>query len=262
MTYIQSTEEFKRMAGALENSVALVTGASSGIGAATAIALGAAGATVVAVARRVERLRKTVDAIEAAGGAGLPLAGDVSEESVATEVVAEAVTRFGRLDILVNSAGAIQAGNVGDADTAQWRRVIEVNLLATLYTCHAALGPMRAQGSGNIVNIGSLACRTTSPIYNPYATSKFALNALTDGLRQEAGPHGIRVCMIAPGPTKTEVAEGISDTHHREAIRAYTHQAGALQPEDVAAAVMFIVGSPARVNISELWIRATADAAY
>jgi len=250
------------MTGSLVNRVALVTGASSGIGAATAMALAAAGATVVAVARRADRLQGTVDAIEAAGGRAMPSPGDVSEEAIATQVVADAVTRFGRLDILVNSAGLIQAGNVGDADTAQWRRVIEVNLLATLYTCHAALGPMRALGGGNIVNIGSLACRTTSPVYNPYATSKFALNALTDGLRQEAGPHGIRVCMIAPGPTKTEVAEGISDPVHREAIRAYTHQAGALQPDDVAAAIVFIVGSPARVNISELWIRATADVAY
>jgi NADP-dependent 3-hydroxy acid dehydrogenase YdfG len=242
--------------------VALVTGASSGIGAATAVALGAAGATVVAVARRAERLQETVDAIERAGGTGIALVGDVSQENVATDVVVEAVKRFGRLDILVNSAGLIQAGNVENADTAQWRQILEVNLLAALYTCHAALGPMRAQGGGDIINVGSLACRTTSPIYNPYATSKFALNAMTDGLRQEAGPHGIRVCMIAPGPTRTEVAEGISDPAHREAIRAYTHQAGALDPQDVAGAVMFIVGSPARVNISELWIRATADVAY
>jgi NADP-dependent 3-hydroxy acid dehydrogenase YdfG len=242
--------------------VALVTGASSGIGAATAVALGSAGATVVAVARRADRLQKTVETIEAAGGRAIPMAGDVSDENMATKLVADTARRFGRLDILVNAAGVIQAGNVADADTAQWRRVIEVNLLAALYTCHAALGPMRAQRSGNIVNIGSLACRTTSPVYNPYATSKFALNALTDGLRQEAGPHGIRVCMIAPGPTKTEVAEGIDDPDHREAIRAYTHQEGALEPEDVAAAVVFIVGAPPRVNISELWIRATADVAY
>lgn len=250
------------MAGSLAGRVALVTGASSGIGAATAVALGAAGATVVAVARRAERLRNTVGAIEAAGGAGLALAGDVAQERVAADSVARAVDRFGRLDILVNCAGVIQAGNVENADTEQWRRVFEVNLLAALYTCHAALKPMRAQRSGDIVNIGSLACRTTSPVYNAYATSKFALNAMTDGLRQEVGPHGIRVCMIAPGPTKTEVAEGISDAGHREAIRAYTHQPGALEPEDVAAAVLFIVGSPARVNISELWIRATADTAY
>jgi NADP-dependent 3-hydroxy acid dehydrogenase YdfG len=240
----------------------MVTGASSGIGAAIAVALGAAGATVVAVARRQGRLQETADTIIAAGGRAIALPGDVSDESVAQQRVAEAVARFGRLDILVNSAGAAQAGNVADANTAEWRRTIEINLLATLYTCHAALGPMRAQGSGDIVNIGSLACRTTSPVFNPYATSKFALNALTDGLRQEVGPHGIRVCMIAPGPTRTEVAEGISDPAQREAIRAYTHQAGALEPADVAASVAFIVGAPRRVNISELWIRATGDVAY
>jgi NAD(P)-dependent dehydrogenase (short-subunit alcohol dehydrogenase family) len=197
--------------------VALVTGASSGIGAATAIALGTAGVRVVAVARRAERLRNTVGAIEAAGGTGIALQGDVTEERVASDTVARAVDRFGRLDILVNCAGVIQAGNVENADTEEWRRVFEVNVLAALYTCHAALKPMRAQGSGDIVNIGSLACRTTSPVYNAYATSKFALNAMTDGLRQEVGPHGIRVCMIAPGPTKTEVAEGISDAGHRRA---------------------------------------------
>ncbi len=250
------------MAGPLASRVALVTGASSGIGQATAVALAAAGATVVAVARRAERLKGTVDRIEAAGGKAIALIGDVSDEQVATEVVGETVKRFGRLDILVNSAGTIQAGNVEHADTAQWRRVIEVNLLATLYTCHAALGPMRAQGSGYIINIGSLACRTTTPTYNPYATSKFGLNAMTDGLRQEMGPHGIRVCMIAPGPTRTEVAEGITDPAHREAIRAYTHQEGALEPQDVGATVVFITSMPPRVNISEVWIRATADVSY
>jgi NADP-dependent 3-hydroxy acid dehydrogenase YdfG len=248
--------------GPLASRVALVTGASSGIGEATAVALGAAGATVVVVARRAERLKGPVGRIEAAGGNAVALAGDVSDERVATNVVGEAVKRFGRLDILVNSAGTIQAGNVEKADTAQWRRVIEVNLLATLYTCHAALGFMRAQGSGNIINIGSLACRTTSPIYNPYSTSKFGLNAMTDGMRQEVGAYGIRVCMIAPGPTRTEVAEGITDPAQREAIRAYINQDGALEPQDVAATVVFIASAPPRVNISEVWIRATADAAY
>jgi NADP-dependent 3-hydroxy acid dehydrogenase YdfG len=122
------------MAGPLAGRVGLVTGASSGIGEATAVALGAAGATVVAVARRAERLKRTVDRIETAGAKAFALAGDVSEEKVATNVVAEAARRFGRLDILGNSAGIIQAGNVEHADIAQWRRLIEVNLLATLYT--------------------------------------------------------------------------------------------------------------------------------
>jgi NADP-dependent 3-hydroxy acid dehydrogenase YdfG len=249
-------------AGPLAGRVALVCGASSGIGQATAIALGAAGATVVAVARRAGRLKTTIEEIESAGGQGIALAGDVSEEQFATSVVAETVKHFGRLDILVNSAGVMQAANVEHADTAQWRRVIEVNFLAALYTCHAALRPMRAQGSGYIINIGSLACRTTTPVYNSYSASKFALNAMTDGLRQEVGPHGIRVCMIAPGPTRTEVAENIIDKDHREAIRAYINQEGALQPQDIAATIVFMAGLPPRVNISEVWIRATTDIAY
>ncbi len=250
------------MTGALANRAALVTGASSGIGQATALALAAAGASVALVARRAERLRETVERIEAAGGKALALTGDVAEERVATDVIAATVERFGRLDVLVNSAGTMQAANVEDADTDQWRRMLEVNLLATLYTCHAALRPMRAQGSGNIINIGSLACRTTSPLYNSYATSKSALNAMTDGLRKEVGPHGIRVCMIAPGATRTGIAEGITDPAHREAIRAYVQQDGALEPEDVAATVVFITSLPARANISEVWIRATRDTLY
>lgn len=246
----------------LANHVALVTGASSGIGQATAVALGAAGAHVVVVARRAERLEDTVARIEAEGSTALSVVGDVSQEPTAHEAVARTLERFGRLDILVNAAGVIQAGNVSNADTAQWRHVIEVNLLATLYMCHAVLPSMRAQGSGNIVNVGSLACRTTTPIYNPYATSKFGVFALTDGLRQEVGPLGIRVCMISPGATRTEVAEGITDPAHREAIRAYVNQEGALQPEDVAQTVVFITSLPARVNISEVYVRATTDIAY
>jgi NADP-dependent 3-hydroxy acid dehydrogenase YdfG len=240
----------------------LVCGASSGIGQATAIALGAAGAAVAVVARRADRLRTTVERIEAAGGQADAFAGDVTVEEFASRAVDETVSRFGRLDILVNSAGIMQAADVEHADTAQWRRMIEVNFLAALYTCHAALRFMRAQGGGYIFNIGSLACRTTTPVYNSYSTSKFALNAMTDGLRQEVGPHGIRVCMIAPGPTRTEVAENITDEGHRSAIRAYINQDGALQPEDIAATVVFMAGLPPRVNISEVWIRATTDVAY
>jgi len=226
------------------------------------MALAAAGAIVVVVARRAERLNGLVQRIEAAGGKALAMAGDVGEEETATRVVDEAVKRFGRLDVLVNSAGAIDANNVEHADLAEWRRLIEVNLLASLYTCHAAVAPMKAQGGGNIINIGSLACRTTSPVFNAYATSKFGLNAMTDGLRQEVGPQGIRVCMIAPGPTKTEVAEGISDPGIRKSIREYTYQDGALDPKDVANAVMFVVTAPPHVNISELFIRATRDPSY
>jgi NADP-dependent 3-hydroxy acid dehydrogenase YdfG len=250
------------MSGPLATRVALVTGASSGIGEAIAVALASAGANLVVVARRAERLNALVQRIEAAGGKALALAGDVTDEKVAQGVVAETIKRYGRLDVLVNSAGTINAGNVENARLEQWRQMIDVNLLSALYTCHAAVPTMRTQGSGNIINIGSLACRTTSPIFNPYATSKFGLNAMTDGLRQEVGPHGIRVCMIAPGATSTAIAEGISDPTIRDGMRQYTHQPGALKPEDVAAAVLFIVTLPPRATVSELWIRATTDVLY
>ena len=176
----------------LAGRVALVTGASSGIGEATALALATAGADVVVVARRIERLEQLVRQIQAAGRQAIAVSGDIALEQTATGAVDTAVRHFGRLDVLVNCAGAIQAADVEHADFDQWRAMIGVNLLGSLYTCHAAIAPMRAQGSGSIINIGSLAGRTSSPIYNSYATSKFALNGMTDGLRREVGRYGIR----------------------------------------------------------------------
>lgn len=250
------------MRATLNGKVALVTGASSGIGEATALALASAGASVVVVARRIDRLNALVAIIESDGGTAVALPGDVADENLAKDVVAKSVARFGRLDILVNSAGIIQADNLENADLEQWRRVIDVNLMGSIYTCHAAVAPMKAQGSGYIINVGSLSCRTTSPIYNAYATSKFGLNAMTDGLRQEVGPHGIRVCMLAPGRVKTEVAEGINDEVMREAIREYVNDDDALLPEDIAALITFIVAMPSRVDVSELWVRSTKDILY
>ena len=246
----------------LEGQAALVTGASSGIGEATVRSLAAAGVRVVAMARRAERLEKLVADIAAEGGTALAWPGDVTDERSAVNAVAETVNRFGRLDILVNSAGIIQAANLENANLDQWRRVIDVNLMGAIYTCHAAVAPMKARGSGFIVNVGSLSCRTTSPVFNSYATSKFALNAMTDGLRQELGPHGIRVCMLAPGTVATEVAEGITDETLRGVIHDHVHQEGALLPGDIAETIAFIVSRPQRVDVSEIWVRATTDIQY
>ena len=250
------------MAGSLEGQVALVTGASSGIGEATVLALVEAGAKVVAVARRADRLGSLIADIEAKGGIAVAYPGDVTNEEVAKGAVAETLARFGRLDILVNSAGVIQADNLENANLDQWREVIDTNLMASIYTCHAAIAPMKAQGSGYIINVGSLACRTTSPFYNAYSTSKNGLNAMTDGLRQEVGPYGIRVCLLVPGTVSTEISERIADPAHRDAIRQHLNQHGALIAEDIAAMVPFIVSLPQRVDVSELWVRATSDTQY
>lgn len=244
----------------LAGRAALVTGASSGIGEATAVALASAGATVAVSARRADRLRDLVGRIEAAGGTAHALPGDVTDEATATGIVTDTARRCGRLDILVNSAGIVRPGGVENADTEEWRQVIAVNLLATLYTCRAAIGPMRAQGSGDIINISSTAGRRAAGLFGPYSTSKFGLNAMSEGMRQEVGRYGIRVCVIEPGATTTEVAESIPDPGYRRFMHDHVHQEGAMQPEDVAAAIVFVASLPGRANVSELLIRPTNDA--
>jgi NADP-dependent 3-hydroxy acid dehydrogenase YdfG len=245
----------------LAGKIALVTGASSGIGAAAAVALGAAGATVAMVARRADRLEALVSQIKDAGGNALALPGDVTDEKVAQGVVTETIRRLGRLDILVNSAGIIDAGGVENAVTEQYRRVMDVNLMASLYTSRAAIGPMRAQGGGDIINISSIAGRRAAALFNAYSASKFALTAMTEALRQEVARHGIRVCIIEPGATTTEVSAGVSDPTSRKFIAAHVSKEGAMKPEDVAAAIVFVAALPPRANVSELLIRPTSDAA-
>lgn len=249
------------MGNALAGKVALVTGASSGIGEGAALALAAEGATVAVSARRADRLAELVSRIEAAGGKALALAGDVSGEAFATQVVEETVKQLGRLDILVNSAGVTAPGGVENADTAFWRKVIDINLLGTLYTCKAAIPPMKAQGSGDIINISSTAGRRATGAFGPYSASKFGLNAMTEGLRQEVGGYGIRVCIVEPGATSTEVAESISDPKLREAMRHHVGKDGAMKPEDIAAAIIFVTTLPGRANVSEILIRPTIDTA-
>lgn len=247
------------MKESLSGRVALVTGASSGIGEATATALAAAGARVAVSARRTDRLDGLVRRIEHAGGTALALAGDVSQEEVATRIVADASAHFGRLDILVNSAGIIRPGGVEKADLDAWRRVMEINFMASLYTSRAAIDPMKQQGRGDIVNISSTAGRRATGTFGPYSASKFALNAMSDGMRQEVGRYGIRVCVVEPGATRTEVAESISDPAYRAFMHDHVHKDGAMQAEDVAAMIVHILAMPQRVNVCELLIRPTID---
>ena len=247
------------MSGPLAGKIALVTGASSGIGAAAAVALAAAGATVAVTARRADRLDELVRKIEGAGGKALALPGDVADEQVAQGVVADTLKRFGRLDILVNSAGVIDSGGVENADTARWRRVLEINLLASMYTSRAAIGPMRAQGGGDIINISSTAGRRAAALFAVYSVSKFGLTAMTEAMRQEVGRYGIRVCIIEPGATTTEVAVGIADPTYRKAISEHVTKEGSMMPEDVAAAILLVVSLPPRANVSQLLIRPTTD---
>jgi len=249
------------MSASLAGKVALVTGASSGIGEAAALALSDLGARVAISARRAERLEALVARIEAAGGEALALAGDVTVQGFAAGLVADTVSRFGKLDILVNSAGVIQEGYVANADLDEWRHTIDINLMASLYTSRAALGPMLEQGSGDIVNISSTAGRRATALFGPYSTSKFGLTAMTEGLRQEVGGKGIRVCLLEPGATDTELWTGITNEELRESVKQLAQSERSMTPADVAAAIVFVLTLPPNVNVSEMLIRPTTDVA-
>jgi NADP-dependent 3-hydroxy acid dehydrogenase YdfG len=246
--------------GILSGKTALVTGASSGIGRGAAVALAEAGARVALVARRAGRLKDLAAQIEASGGQALACPADITDEAEATRVVEDAAGHFGGLDILVNAAGMTQTGKVENADLADWRYVFELNFWAGLYMSRAAIPALKA-GGGDIVNISSTAGRRpVGATFGPYAASKFALTAFTESLRAEVTLAGIRVSVIEPGATATEAHEAIKDDQVREFTRQHLQKDGALQPEDVAAAIVFVVSLPPRVNVSQLMIRPSADA--
>jgi NADP-dependent 3-hydroxy acid dehydrogenase YdfG len=247
------------MSQPLAGKVALVTGASSGIGEATALCLAEAGATVALSARRVERLTELVARIEGVGGQALAIPGDMAVEADARRAVSETVAAFGRIDVLINSAGVMQAGGIVDADTALYRSVMDVNLLGTVYTCAEAVPHMIAQGGGDIVTISSLAGRKGGPMTSAYSASKHAVNSFTDGIRQELGDKNIRVCTLMPGATETEVAGGIKNPNWRDAIQAHVTKDGAVKPGDIGEAIVFILSMPRRTNISEITVRPTID---
>jgi NADP-dependent 3-hydroxy acid dehydrogenase YdfG len=256
---VERPRERQLMTQSLAGKVALVTGASSGIGEATAVALAHAGAAVAVAARRADRLASLVQRIEAAGGKALALAGDMAVEADAIRVVEDTVAKLGRIDILINSAGIMQAGGIEGADLAEYRRVVEINLFGTVYTSQAAIPHMLKQGGGDMVTISSLAGRKGGPQTNAYSTSKHAVNAMTDAMRQELGGRNIRVSYLMPGATETEVAQGISDPNWRNAIQAHVSKDGAVQPSEIADTLVFMLSMPRHVNISEITVRPTID---
>lgn len=247
------------MSKLLEGKVALVTGASSGIGEATALCLAEAGATVAMSARRAERLAGLVQQIEAMGGKALAIPGDMAVEADARNAVAQTVAAFGRIDILINSAGIMQAGGIENCDTETYRQVMDINLMGTVYTSAEAVPHMLAQGIGDIVTISSLAGRKGGPMTSAYSASKHAVNMMTDGMRQELGGKNIRVATLMPGATETEVAGGIKDPNWRTAIAAHVSKEGAVKPRDIGETIVFMIAMPRRTNISEISVRPTID---
>ncbi len=244
--------------GTLDGKVAAITGASSGIGEATALALAAAGCAVSLGARRGDRLQGLAEKIEAAGGRAVAIETDIADESAANAFVTTTNESLGGLDILVNNAGVMLLGPVITADTEQWRQMLEVNGLGLLYCTHAALPLMAAAGSGHIVNISSVAGRTASMGVGVYNFTKWGVTGFSEALRQECGMAGIRVTCVEPGYTDTELQ---SHNHHPMVVERMNKLRSQidelLTAEDIADAILWAVTRPARVNVNEILIRPT-----
>ena len=248
------------MAAPLEGRVAAVTGASSGIGEATALALARAGAAVALGARRGDRLRDLAERIDAEGGRARPFEVDVADEASARAFVEGAHSELGRLDVLVNNAGVMLLGPVEGADTADWRRMVDVNLLGLLYCTHAALPLMREQGGGDVVNISSVAGRVARAGNGVYALTKFGVGAFSESLRQEAIASKIRVMLVEPGFVATEL-QSHNAAPVREAIDSMMDEIGeVLSAEDIADAIAYAVSRPPHVSVNEILIRPSGQA--
>ncbi len=235
-----------------ERQVALITGASSGIGEATAWALATRGIRVAVAARRVDRLEALVARIEQAGGEAIALGIDVTDEQQVQTMVQHTQKQWGRLDILVNSAGLMLLGPIAGADTEDWRRMISTNVLGLLYATHAVLPIMHTQRSGHIVNISSLAGRVARAGSGVYNATKWGVGALSEALRQECTPDHIRVTVIEPGMVETDLASHITNTAARENALRRKQNIVPLQSQDIANAIVYAVTQPPYVNVNEI----------
>ena len=241
----------------LAGRVALVTGASSGIGDATARALAEAGAKVAVTARRVERLEVLEREMTGSGTEVLVLAADLLIEDENRRIVADTEAHFGRLDILVNNAGVMLLSPVDSATADEFRRMLELNVLGPMVSSQAALPGMRARGGGHIVNISSTAGRIANPNAAGYSASKFGIVAFSESLRREVYKDNIRVSVIEPGVVETELREHIPHAGTKQAIDSWAAGMRQLQPEDVANAVLYCVTQPSHVNVNEILMRPT-----
>ncbi len=253
------------MSERLDGTVALVTGASSGIGEATARQLAAQGASVVLAARRKERLEKLAAEITFSGGRALVVTADISQQAEAISVVEQTVKTYGRLDTLVNNAGVMLLGNIHNADTEEWERMININLKGLLYVSHAALPYLlkAAEDSprkvSDVINISSVAGRRARMGAGVYNATKFGVVAFTESLRQEVTGRHVRISVVEPGVVATELTDHMKPEIREQNMKPFAGITP-LEPDDIADIITFVVTRPWRSAINEVLVRPTEQA--
>jgi NADP-dependent 3-hydroxy acid dehydrogenase YdfG len=239
----------------IEGKVVVITGASSGLGNATARHLSAQGGIVVLGARRVDLITALADDLAAQGGKALAIATDVTHYDQVQKLVDAAVQTYGRVDVMINNAGVAPISQLERIKVDEWDQMIDVNIKGVLYGIAAALPYMKEQKSGHILNVSSVAAYTITPATAVYSATKQAVRALSEGLRLEVKPYNIRTTVISPGAIATELPNGVSEPEIAEAVRAFYEIA--LPAESFAQAVAFAISQPDEVDVNEILFRPT-----
>ncbi|MCH5555472.1 SDR family oxidoreductase [Pseudomonas syringae] len=240
----------------IQGKVVLITGASSGIGEAAARLIAAKGAHVVLGARRIERLQTLAADIEAQGGSARFRALDVTDALDMQAFADFATHEFGKIDVIINNAGIMPLSPLAALKIAEWNQMLDVNVRGVLHGIAAVLPSMQAQGHGQIINISSIGGLAVSPTAAVYCATKFAVRAISDGLRQETDK--IRVTVVCPGVVESELADSISDETARDAMKAFRKVA--LEPDAIARALVYAIEQPDGVDVSEIVVRPTGSA--
>ena len=242
----------------IAGKVVVITGGSSGMGEATARHLAAQGADLVVGARRTDRIEALTGSIRAAGSKAIAVATDVTKRDDVQKLVDTAVQTFGRIDVLINNAGVMPLSPLEQCKLDEWDQMIDVNLRGVLHGIAAALPYMKEQKSGHIINTASVAGHKVFTASAVYSATKFAVRALSEGLRQEVKPYNIRTTIISPGAVLTELLDHISDKEVQAANRDYVGQVG-IPADSYARLVAFVVSQPEDVDVNEIIFRPTAQ---
>lgn len=247
----------KNSSQSLKDKVAIVTGASSGIGEATALKLAGVGIRTALLARREDRIAKLASIIKKQDGEAISIRTDMGSEAEIKAAVDKVLSKWGQVDILVNNAGVMYLGPISGASTAEWKSMVEVNLLGLMYATNEVLPSMIERKSGHIINVSSVSGRVTSNRSAVYSATKFAVGAFSEGLRQEVYKSNIRVTIIEPGAVLTELSEHVSHTESREKLKSWVAGMEALTSDDIANSILYAVSQPAYVSVNEILIRPT-----